>query len=152
MYRQILVPVDHTEMSKRLLTEAAGFASGRADTVVTILHVGEHVHDLPITPGMPVGAALVGSAVDVEERSVEEAKRVLAQSSELLQQTGVRHESQLRFGNAATEICRYAEDKDMDLIVIGRKDKGAIERFLLGSVSQAVVQNAPCNVMVVSHC
>lgn len=46
-------------------------------------------------------------------------------------------------------IVNYAEKKGMDLIVIGNKGAGAIERFLIGSVSSQVVAHAPCSVYVV---
>ncbi len=49
----------------------------------------------------------------------------------------------------ADAIVRYAEDNGVDLIVIGNKGSGAIERFLIGSVSSQVVAHAPCSVLVV---
>jgi nucleotide-binding universal stress UspA family protein len=49
----------------------------------------------------------------------------------------------------ADAIVRYAEDNGVDLIVIGNKGSGAIERFLIGSVSSQVVAHAHCSVLVV---
>lgn len=151
MYRRILAPVDGADMSNEVLEQATRLAMLQEDSVVMVLHVAEMVHDLPVAAPVPVGSALVGSAVDIEQRTVREAEEVLSQATELLQRTGIRHEARLRYGNAASEICTNAEVEDSDVIVIGRKDKSAIERFLLGSVSRAVVDNAPCNVLVVNH-
>ncbi|MGE4441381.1 MAG: universal stress protein [Desulfomicrobium sp.] len=49
----------------------------------------------------------------------------------------------------ADAIVEYAEKNGIDLIVIGNKGAGAVERFLIGSVSSKVVSHAPCSVMVV---
>lgn len=49
----------------------------------------------------------------------------------------------------ADAIVEYAEKNGIDLIVIGNKGAGAVERFLIGSVSSKVVSHAPCAVMVV---
>jgi nucleotide-binding universal stress UspA family protein len=49
----------------------------------------------------------------------------------------------------ADAIVAYAEKHGIDLIVIGNKGAGAVERFLIGSVSSKVVTHAPCSVMVV---
>lgn len=49
----------------------------------------------------------------------------------------------------ADAIVEYAEKNGIDLIVIGNKGAGAVERFLIGSVSSKVVTHSPCSVMVV---
>lgn len=49
----------------------------------------------------------------------------------------------------ANAIVAFAEKHGTDLIVIGNKGAGAIERFLIGSVSSQVVIHAPCSVLVV---
>ena len=49
----------------------------------------------------------------------------------------------------AEAIVEYAEKNGVNLIVIGNKGAGAVERFLIGSVSSKVVSHSPCSVMVV---
>jgi len=51
----------------------------------------------------------------------------------------------------ADAIVEYAEKHGIDLIVIGNKGAGAVERFLIGSVSSKVVTHSPCSVMVVKR-
>ena len=51
----------------------------------------------------------------------------------------------------AEAIVEYAEKNGIDLIVIGNKGAGAVERFLIGSVSSNVVTHSPCSVMVVKQ-
>ena len=56
----------------------------------------------------------------------------------------------LRNGPAAAEILAAAEEFHADLIIMGTHRRGALARFFLGSVSQAVLRNAPCAVMFVN--
>jgi nucleotide-binding universal stress UspA family protein len=52
-------------------------------------------------------------------------------------------------GYPADEIIKAAKDEGVDLIVVGNLGRTGIERMLLGSVSEAIVRNAPCPVLVV---
>ncbi len=50
---------------------------------------------------------------------------------------------------AAPTIIEYAEDEDIDLIVMGTHGRRGLKRMLLGSVAEEVIRLAPCPVMVV---
>jgi len=54
-----------------------------------------------------------------------------------------------RIGHPAAEILEVARDVGADLIFVGSHGKTGVERFLLGSVSERVVREARCPVMVV---
>ena len=46
-------------------------------------------------------------------------------------------------------VCRIAGELGVDVIVVGSHGRGAIERLLLGSVSDQIVRHAPCPVLVI---
>lgn len=52
-------------------------------------------------------------------------------------------------GNPAKSINDYAEDYDMDLIVIGHRGISGIKKLVMGSVSQKVTNDAHCAVLVI---
>ena len=52
-------------------------------------------------------------------------------------------------GDPGESIVSAAEAESVDLIVVGTHERGTIGRLLLGSVSDHVVRNAPCPVLVV---
>jgi nucleotide-binding universal stress UspA family protein len=52
-------------------------------------------------------------------------------------------------GDPGPSIVSAAEAESVDLVVVGTHGRGAIGRLLLGSVSDHVVRNAPCPVLVV---
>jgi nucleotide-binding universal stress UspA family protein len=51
-------------------------------------------------------------------------------------------------GHAGHSICRLAADLDARAIVMGSRGRGGVRRALLGSVSDHVVRNAPCPVVI----
>jgi nucleotide-binding universal stress UspA family protein len=53
-------------------------------------------------------------------------------------------------GSAGRQIVKYAQDKQIDVIVLGTHGRTGISRAILGSVAEAVVRLAPCLVVSVS--
>jgi nucleotide-binding universal stress UspA family protein len=54
----------------------------------------------------------------------------------------------VRRGDPGPAICDLASEFSADAIVMGSRGRGGIKRALLGSVSDYVVRNAPCTVIV----
>jgi nucleotide-binding universal stress UspA family protein len=54
----------------------------------------------------------------------------------------------VRIGKPATEILGLAAEVSADLLFVGSHGKVGLERFVLGSVSERVVREARCPVMV----
>jgi nucleotide-binding universal stress UspA family protein len=52
-------------------------------------------------------------------------------------------------GDPAAEIGRYAQEMNMDLIVMGTHGRTGLERMLMGSVAEKVMRDAKCSVLVV---
>jgi nucleotide-binding universal stress UspA family protein len=52
-------------------------------------------------------------------------------------------------GDPATEILRHAENAGIDLIVMGTHGRTGLERLLMGSVTEKVMRDAKCSVLVV---
>ena len=59
-------------------------------------------------------------------------------------------ETRLEFGPPKLLIPKnLANELDVDLIMCGASGLNAVERFMIGSVSEAIVRHAPCDVLVV---
>lgn len=54
-------------------------------------------------------------------------------------------------GRAADEIMRLAESRRADLLVVGRQRGGALDRWMLGSVSARLAERAPCSLLVLAR-
>jgi len=100
--------------------------------------------------GVPIHVSVIHVMPPVKYPGLEEAnRRLLEQSVQKLIKAGFTAEALCRFGKPAEEIMKLASKQHADLIVMGAKGLGAVARFLLGSVSTRVVQQANCSVLVV---
>src|SRR5207248_819732 len=66
-----------------------------------------------------------------------------------LGRTGISHEFAGVVGKPADEIVDVAEQRNADLIVVGTREPGLLERLFEGSVSQGVARRARCDVLIV---
>jgi nucleotide-binding universal stress UspA family protein len=62
---------------------------------------------------------------------------------------GIKVESVLLEGNPSEELIRYAEEEQMDLIIMGTVGKKGLDRLLLGSVTGNIVRHSNVPVMVI---
>ncbi|MGA1999681.1 MAG: universal stress protein [Terriglobales bacterium] len=66
-----------------------------------------------------------------------------------LTSAGFRVSTSVAEGNAKSVILDKAAEWHADLIALGSHGRKGLERFLLGSVSEAVARHAPCSVLIV---
>jgi nucleotide-binding universal stress UspA family protein len=64
-------------------------------------------------------------------------------------EAGVECEVVHTAGSIAEKICGLAESREAEIIVVGAHGWGSVRRLLHGSVSSAVLHDAPCPVLVV---
>jgi nucleotide-binding universal stress UspA family protein len=62
---------------------------------------------------------------------------------------GVKVRTRQESGDPAETLCDVAEDEGADVMVVGNRGTRGKRRWFLGSVPNAVVQHAPCSVLVV---
>ena len=135
--KKILVPVDGSESSERALTRAIEIASAM-NASLAFLFVA-NVNQLAIN------ACLSGTVLDAMQTTGE---AILSHAEEMTPK-GTATERLLETGSPAPVILDTAETANADLIVMGSRGLGLVKGMLLGSVSQYVVENAKCAVMVV---
>ncbi len=63
--------------------------------------------------------------------------------------SGIETEIKLELGTPYEDIIWFADEKDIDLIVIGSHGRKGLGRVLFGSTAMRVVKNAPCAVLTV---
>jgi nucleotide-binding universal stress UspA family protein len=109
------------------------------------------VADAP-DPEVLSGTGHAGAELSAEEfdlavgRAHESARQVLVDAEARLGLDDV--EVRVLGGEAASAICGLAAEVGAQAIVIGTRGRGGLKRALLGSVSDYVVRNAPCTVLV----
>ena len=120
------------------------------DSKMTVLSV---VDDIPMLPAEldALNEVQVESLQLANRRLKEEAEELVARESGRLREDGWDGDALVRNGNPVDEILNVAEEIDADLIVLGSHGTGMAKRFLLGSVSDRVLEYAACSVLIVKQ-
>jgi nucleotide-binding universal stress UspA family protein len=79
----------------------------------------------------------------------KEANGATESVEELAQKQGVNVETVVLEGNPSHEIIEFADNNNIDLIIMGTLGKTGFDRFLLGSVAEKVTRNSKVPVLVV---
>ena len=137
---KILAAIDQSDYASLVLKKAFELAD-KQDAELTALTVT----NVSFT-NLYVGETPTNILEKLREGVQETVKRIEAQADAAKAKLKIVVEES---PSPADAIVKYAEKNDIDLIVIGSKGAGAIERFLIGSVSSQVVTHAPCSVLVV---
>src|SRR6266852_2933937 len=106
MFKKILLPIDLSDRHERSLDVAANLA-GLAGGEVELFHVVEIISGLALE-----------EEKEFYRRLEKMARNHLAKLGEQLRQRQVPWRAEVRFGNRGPEIVRFAQEKDIDLIVL----------------------------------
>ena len=145
---KILIAIDGSEYSEAVVDEIAQRHSP-ADSEVRVISV--------VNPPMPFSAESLATSSgydgELEKLEREGARRAIKKAVARLRRSlkggGVKITSAVPDGPPKRVILEEAEAFGADLIVVGSHGYGALERFLLGSVSQSVALHAKCSVEIV---
>ena len=122
--KKILVPVDGSDSANRALEYAVEVAQMTGGNLVVVNFVPIYV---------------VG----------EKPEEVVGAVEEMLKDKGVPHVAKALEGDPLSLIGDYAVEQGIDLIVMGTRGVTSLEGLFLGSVTQRVLQTAPCPVLVI---
>ena len=137
MMKNILVPVDGSEGADRAIEKAVMLAE-TCGAKLNFLYVA-NINQLAIN------AVLSDAILD----SVTKAGNVILDRALEMVPAGIAKESFSDTGSPAVVVLDFAETNDIDLIVMGSRGLGVVKGVLLGSVSQYVVEQSKCPVLVV---
>jgi len=141
----ILHPTDFSECSKHALAHAVRMAR-RHHAALHLLNVAPSMGDDPVRTAYSLGA---GEDADYEALA-EQARARMRQLAEAAGADDLNVLVEHRRGIAPGPVINdYANDRDVDLIVMGTHGRRGVGRFVLGSVAEEVVRQAPCSVMTV---
>lgn len=112
------------------------------------VHLVGVIEPLPFPRTAPkmIQAELQAAASAAEGERREALKQAFAEARPLLPSGEITET--LTSGDPAGQILRIADENPVDLIVLGARGLGAAQRLLLGSVSEAVLHDAQCAVLI----
>jgi len=142
---KILLPIDDSESSRHALrTLIAQVRTEAAE--VRVLNVVEQISGYISADLIPHRVPYVA---EIERERREEAGRIVNSTVETLRKAGFRVSGDVVEGDPKSEILDESAKWGADLIVIGSHGWKGLNRFLLGSVSEAVARHATCSVEIV---
>jgi nucleotide-binding universal stress UspA family protein len=131
---KILLAIDESPFSEAA-TRAVIAQWKPQETEVEVLHVVETVYTAVYIPPL--------------EDQIAHARELTEKAAQALRAAGFQAHTTTGAGDPRAVILQAAEEWKPDLIVMGSHGRKGVNRFLMGSVSEAVAQHAKCSVEVV---
>ena len=138
MYEKILVAVDHSDVTPRVVDAARGLAA-LSNGEVWVIHLRERE--------MMGKTGLLTSSESIEASGADVKSTVDALTKAGITAHGVVRDA--LYGHAASEIVSEARERGADVIVMGSRGRGDLAGLVLGSTAHKVMHLADRQVMVV---
>jgi universal stress protein A len=141
-YRKILVAVDLSPDSIQILERARALAAIH-DAEIQMLHV---VEPLPLVTPLDTPEVLAPTVLQTQNELVSGAR---ARLQALAADAGLPSSSvEVIIGNTQAEIVRAAAERNVDLIVLGSRERHGLS-LLVDFTEDAVLHKSPCDVLAV---
>ncbi len=142
MYKKILAPLDGSELSECSLEHIRSVATGCHVPEVLLLWVVE-----PLRQVVELGEDWRRKA---ETRIQSEAENYLSKLADDLKKEGVAAEAVVVSGRPADMILDYANQNQVDLIIMSTHGRSGVSRWFLGSVAEKILRHSLIPVLTVS--
>ncbi len=141
LFQHILVPTDGSQpamQAGRLAVQMAAFHKSRLTFVYV---VDETVASELASASRKDKQQALGELESTGQRSLDYLCRIAGEA-------GLAADQVVRRGEPCDEITNLAREEAVDLIVIGQVGSRGLRRVLIGCVTERVIENAPCPVLV----
>lgn len=145
--KKILVPIDGSPVSIIAAEKAVELAKQNNSELrfITVVKVPDVVR---------YGEEGIGYVVDYTKSNAELTKQQTKMLDNIIAEidcSGIAFEKKVLLGEPYEEILKYADEENCDFIVMGRRGFSKIKRFFIGSVTQRVISNSCCPVLVINE-
>ena len=140
LYKKIFIATDGSEQNKKAVQHALELAK----TCGAKLYAG-YVVDTAAFASIPMDAGWEMMYELLEQEANESTKSV----GDAAEKESILFEAVVLEGHPGPEIVQFAEEQEIDLIVMGTLGKRGLDHFLLGSVAENVIRNSKVPVLVV---
>jgi nucleotide-binding universal stress UspA family protein len=150
---KILACTDGSDYSQKALEEAALLAEGSKNIdEVAIIYVYDQRHDtyLPFTSEGSFSPKEIENYEKRIKEQKEERKKILSDATKFFEGKNTKVRTIYKEGHPSHTIVKVAQDEGIDIIVIASEGLSGLKKLFLGSVSNAVIQEAKdCSVLLV---
>ncbi|WMJ77603.1 MULTISPECIES: universal stress protein [unclassified Sedimentibacter] len=145
--KKILVPIDGSPVSQKAAEKAIELAERYNSKLVFIYVVdtrGIYTYDVGGIISVPFNYP------KITEELIQVKTKFLDIFVSSLEVDDKNVEKIVLHGEPSDKILNYAKKEKFDLIVMGRRGFSAVKRFFVGSVTQRVISDAPCPVLIIN--
>ena len=143
--QRVVVGLDGSEHSRHALNFMASLPL-TADTELVLVGVAEKTH-LPRSAPSLVADQLRAVIAEVDEEEKTRKQQILVDAEHTINRRG-RVQLRSVVGNPPDEIVAVAKTTGAQLIVLGSRGLGRLQRLVLGSVSEGVLLQSECTVII----
>lgn len=137
--KKILVAVDGSKSAVKAVEQAIEFSKELKDEVeITALYV----------VGKKAAQDELMHCLDKAHIDSTRQKR-LEKAIEALEASGLPYKTQILEGNRGRTVGQYAKEEEINWIFVGSRGHNKLQKMVLGSVSEKIIEHAPCPVIVV---
>jgi len=143
MYKNIIVPLDGSELAECVLPHVHTVAKGQTAARVTLIRVVTKLH----LYGGVESRFSPEEKKHLEDDSMNVAREYLNNVASRLIEKGLKAETLVLYGEKTVET--LADYVDVDLIVIATHGRSGVGRWVLGSVADKILRASPVPVLMV---
>ena len=144
---KILVCTDGSKESRKAMEKAVVLAGCYRAEAVDLIHVYD---DSVLMPGSLGARSVSGEQYRMFLESYKkEGMDILLDGEKFFAEKGIKVKRILKGGHPVQKVAAVASEEGYDLVIVGSRGLGGLKRLLLGSVSNALLQEAKTNVLVV---
>ena len=149
MYREVLVPLDGSELAECALEHVRAIAKGcQVDKVVLL-----RVLDPPFQAGAAKSYIAAEHVRQAEDKLEADARGYLDRVASDLSKNGVSVKTELVLsGEPAAKILESAREDKVDLIIMSTHGRSGVSSWVFGSVAERIVRHSPIPVLIVAPC
>lgn len=148
-YANLLVTLDGSELAANAVPIAAKLAR-KSGATIHLLRVVEPLDVAPASEYPPDTTWLEpGETAQIMSDREADARIEVSDTATALRTLGLKVQTMVRIGRAASEILQAATDTDADLLLMATHGRGGLRRMLMGSVTTTVAQNATVPLLVI---
>ena len=153
---KLLVPVDGLNASINAVKKALELARKYSFSIKLISVVAEKNSEYRKHENAwrGIDSSIVSESEELEkqlEKKIKEnAERLLSAIISKLDFSGIKVETEVLLGEPYAKIIETARNDNIDIIVMSNRGFSKVKRFFVGSVTQKVIADAPCPVLVIN--
>jgi nucleotide-binding universal stress UspA family protein len=138
MYKNILLASDGSENAVRAAKEAVKVASNNKESIINVVYVidlGQSKSDILHS----------NSKEEIEFERRKKNSKVI----QFLNEANVNYKTTILRGEPGPELVKFANEQNVDIVVIGSRGLNALQEMVLGSVSHKVMKRVNCPALIV---